>query len=64
MEGLSQNIGWFDENILSEFTQTEVERKETDELVRSLHDMMKPQFYEVKNSRKYPKGTLKVSKTT
>lgn len=74
MEGLSQNIGnrieWFDENVLSEFTQTGAEcattssekterngqketvgtaRKETNELVRSLNDLMKPQFYEVKN---------------
>ncbi len=59
MEGLSQDISskqeWFDENVLSEFTQTGAEcatemvgtaRKETDELVRSLYDLMKPQFYE------------------
>lgn len=48
MEGLSQNIGWFDENVLSEFTQTGAERKETNELVRSLYDLMKPQFYGVR----------------
>jgi putative transposase len=46
MEGLSHEIGWFDENIVSGFTQTGAELKETDELVRSLYDTMKPQFYE------------------
>ncbi len=50
MEGLSHNIGWFDENVLREFTQTGVERKETNELVRSLYDMMKPQFHIVRGS--------------
>lgn len=58
MEGLSQNVGWFDHNVMkSEFIQTGAEcinstigtaRKETDELVRSLYDLMKPQFYMVK----------------
>ncbi|HWR26257.1 MAG TPA: transposase [candidate division Zixibacteria bacterium] len=46
MEGLPHDIGWFDENIVSGFTQTEAELKETNELVRSLYDMVKPQFYE------------------
>ena len=54
MEGLSQKIGnqikWFDENVLSGFAQTGAERKETNELVRSLYDLMKPQFYGVKNA--------------
>ncbi len=35
-----------DENIVSGVTQTGAEWKETDELVRSLYDTMKPQFYE------------------
>lgn len=58
MEGLSQGIKWFDQNVLRGFTQTGAEcadgtaRKETNELVRSLHDLMKPQFYEVANSEK------------
>ncbi len=61
MEGLSHNIGWFDENVLREFTQTGAEcvtgklvdtaRKEINELVRSLYDLMKPQFYEVKSNK-------------
>lgn len=55
MEGLSQNIEhrieWFDENVLSKFTQTGAERKEINELVRSLYDLMKPQFYEVKSGK-------------
>ncbi len=46
MEGLSHDIGWFDENIVSGFTQTGAELKETNELVRSLYDTVKPQFYE------------------
>ena len=54
MEGLSQDGSskqkWFDENILREFTQTGAERKETNELVRSLYDLMKPQFYIITNS--------------
>ncbi len=45
MEGLSHDIGWFDENVVRGFTQTGAELKETDELVRSLYDTMKPQFY-------------------
>lgn len=56
MEGLSQDISsrqsridWFDGNVLGEFTQTGAERKDADELVRHLYDMMKPQFYGVKN---------------
>jgi hypothetical protein len=47
MEGLSRDIGWFDENVVRGFTQTGAEWKETDELVRSLYDTMKPQFYGV-----------------
>lgn len=47
MEGLSHDIGWFDENVVSGFTQTGAKWKETDELVRSLYDTMKPQFYGV-----------------
>jgi putative transposase len=47
MEGLSHDVEWFDENIVRGFTQTGAEWKETDELVRSLYDMMKPQFYGV-----------------
>ncbi len=47
MEGLSHDVGWFDENVVRGFTQTGVEWKETDELVRSLYDTMKPQFYGV-----------------
>jgi putative transposase len=43
MEGLPHDIGWFDENVVSRFTQTGAEWKETDELVRSLYDTMKPQ---------------------
>ncbi len=43
----SDRIKWFDKYILNEFTQTGAERKETNELVRSLYDMMKPQFYMV-----------------
>jgi putative transposase len=35
------------ENIVKGFTQTGAEWKETDELVRSIYDMMKPQFYGV-----------------
>jgi hypothetical protein len=31
---------------VSGFTQTGAELKETDELVRSLYDTVKPQFYE------------------
>jgi hypothetical protein len=56
---------WFDENVLREFTQTGAEctdgttkvellataRKDVNELVRHLYDLMKPQFYEVKNSK-------------
>jgi putative transposase len=45
MEGLSHDIGWFDENVVSGFTQTGAELKGTNELVRSLYDTMKPQFY-------------------
>jgi putative transposase len=45
MEGLPHNIGLFDENIVSGFTQTGAELKGTNELVRSLYDTMKPQFY-------------------
>lgn len=45
----SDRIEWFDENVLSEFIQTGagigIARKEIDELVRSLYDLMKPQFY-------------------
>lgn len=47
MEGLPHDIGWFDENIVSGFTQTGAELKETNELVRSLYDTVKPQFYGV-----------------
>ncbi|NJD78252.1 MAG: transposase [Candidatus Methanoperedens sp.] len=47
MEGLSHDVGWFDENVVSGFTQTGAEWKETNELVRSLYDTMKPQFYGV-----------------
>lgn len=43
MEGLPHDIGWFDENVVSGFTQTGAKWKETDELVRSLYDTMKPQ---------------------
>jgi hypothetical protein len=65
MEGLFQDIDnrikWFDENVLSEFTQAGAEcvtkrepvdtaRNETNELVRSLYDLMKPQFYVVRGS--------------
>lgn len=46
MEGLPHDIGWFDENVVSGFTQTGAELKETNELVRSLYDTVKPQFYE------------------
>lgn len=46
MEGLSHDTGWFDEHIVSGFTQTGAELKETNELVRSLYDTVKPQFYE------------------
>lgn len=46
MEGLSHDIVWFDKNVVRGFTQTGVELKETDELVRSLYDTMKPQFYD------------------
>ena len=62
MEGLSHNIGWFDENVLRGFTQTGAEcvtvghnelvdtaRNDVNELVRHLYDLMKPQFYEVRN---------------
>ena len=57
---------WFDENVLREFAQTGVEcvtggkniaqlvdtaRNETNELVRSLYDLMKSQFYEVKSRK-------------
>lgn len=58
---------WFDENVLRRFTQTGAEcviegqrhavqlvdtaRNETNELVRSLYDLMRPQFYEVKNGK-------------
>ncbi|MCZ7362647.1 MAG: hypothetical protein O8C58_04855 [Candidatus Methanoperedens sp.] len=45
MEGLPHDIGWFDENAVSGFTQTGAELKETNELVRSLYDTVKPQFY-------------------
>jgi putative transposase len=65
MEGLSQDTEsrqkWFDENVLKEFTQTGAEcvtgelvdtaRKDVNELVRHLYDLMKPQFYEVKSSK-------------
>jgi putative transposase len=65
MEGLSQDVEsrqkWFDENILSEFTQTGAEcvtgeladtaRKDVNELVRHLYDLMKPQFYIVKGGK-------------
>ena len=76
MEGLSQNIGWFDENVsnkLRGFTQTEAEcvygngnvrtecmdtaRKDVNELVRHLYDLMKPQFYEVKSKSNVHKST-------
>ena len=76
MEGLSQNIGWFDENVsnkLREFTQTGAEcvygksnvrtecmdtaRKDVNELVRHLYDLMKPQFYEVKSKSNVHKST-------
>jgi hypothetical protein len=65
MEGLSHNIGWFDENVMRGFTQTGAEcvtglkqyaiemvdtaRKDVNELVRHLYDLMKPQFYGVKS---------------
>jgi putative transposase len=45
MEGLSHDVGWFDENIVNGFIQTGAEWKETNELVRSLYDTVKPQFY-------------------
>lgn len=60
MEGLSQNIGWFDENVLSGFTQTGTERKDVNELVRHLYDLMKPQFCGIESSSK----CLKPLKTT
>ena len=46
-EGLPHDIGWFDENVVSGFTQTGAKWKETDELARSMYDMMKPQVGEV-----------------
>jgi putative transposase len=67
MEGLSHNVGWFDENVMRGFTQTGAEcvtaktatecchklvdtaRKDVNELVRHLYDLMKPQFYGVKS---------------
>ena len=49
MEGLSHSIEWFDSVVLREFTQTGAERKEINELVRSLYDLMKPQFYGVES---------------
>ncbi len=67
MEGLSQNISWFDQNVMkSEFTQTGAEctnstigtaRKDADELVRHLYDSMKPQFYGVRSSSNVLKST-------
>ncbi len=46
MEGLAPNIQWFDQNVMKrEFTQTGAEKKETNELTRSLYDLMKPQLF-------------------
>jgi len=84
MEGLSQNIEWFDTHVLSRFTQTEAEcstteatdpganqeqepmevaaaRKDVNELVRRLYDLMKPQFY-IPSKWKELKTTLNLLK--
>jgi len=45
MGGLSHTIRWFDVNVLGRFTSTGVKRKDSNELVRSLYDVMRPQFY-------------------
>ncbi len=62
MEGLSQNIEWFDSNVTGAECTTEAilvgtARKETNELVRSLYDLMKPQFYEIKSGSVVLKST-------
>jgi len=45
MEGLPHSIRWFDEDVMSRFTQTGAEWKGSNELVRNLYDTMKPQFF-------------------
>jgi putative transposase len=66
-QNVDNRIKWFDENVLREFTQTGAEcvtgeqqnavqlvdtaRKDVNELVRHLYDLMKPQFYVVKGNK-------------
>jgi len=45
MGGLPQTIRWFDAKVLGRFTSTGVKRKGSNELARSLYDVMKPQLY-------------------
>jgi putative transposase len=45
MGGLSQTIRWFDAKVLGRFTSTGVKRKDSNELARSLYDVMRPQLY-------------------
>jgi putative transposase len=44
MGGLPHAIRWFDAHVLGRFTSTGVKRKDSNELVRSLYDLMRPQF--------------------
>jgi len=45
MGGLPHTTRWFDANVLGRFTSTGVKRKDSNELARSLYDVMKPQLY-------------------
>jgi putative transposase len=45
MGGLPQTIRWFDAKVLGRFTSTGVKRKDSNELARSLYDVMRPQLY-------------------
>jgi len=45
MGGLPHTLRWFDEKVMGRFTSTGVKRKDSNELARSLYDVMRPQFY-------------------
>jgi predicted RNA-binding Zn-ribbon protein involved in translation (DUF1610 family) len=45
MRGFSHTIGWFDRTVVGGFALIGAEMKSSDELARSLDELMKPQVY-------------------